>query len=74
MDDRGRAQGMKPSITEHTAIVRALKKRDPEGARAAMHKHLTRVIEGLLEHTEVHEMQKVRATAAEKRRWYTTTR
>lgn len=74
MDDRVREQGMKPSIAEHAAIVRALKKRDPDAARAAMHKHLTRVLEGLLQHTEVREMQKLRESAAEKRRRYTTTR
>ncbi len=74
MDDRVRARGMKPSIAEHAAIVRALKRRDPQAARAAMHKHLTRVIEGLLEHTEVREIEKARATAAEKRRMYASTR
>jgi DNA-binding FadR family transcriptional regulator len=71
VDDRARAQGSKPSIDEHATIVRALKKRDPEAARAAMHKHLTNVIERLLKHTEVREMQRLRETAAEKRRRYT---
>jgi DNA-binding FadR family transcriptional regulator len=74
VDDRVRAQGLKPSITEHVAIVRALKQRDPEAAREAMHRHISRVIERLLRHTEVKEMQRVRATAAEKRRWYSRTR
>jgi DNA-binding FadR family transcriptional regulator len=71
VDDRARAQGSKPSIDEHAAIVRALKKREPEAARAAMHKHVNNVIERLLKHTEVSEMQRVRATAAEKRKRYT---
>jgi len=71
MDDRVRAQGMKPSIAEHAAIVRALTRRDPAAARAAMHRHLARVMKGYLEHTEVREMERVRQTAAEKRRWYT---
>jgi DNA-binding FadR family transcriptional regulator len=69
-DDRVRAKGMKPPIDEHAAIVRALKRRDPEAARAAMQKHISRVIERLLEHTEVREMQRVRETAAAKRRLY----
>ena len=56
------------------AIVRALKKRDPDAARAAMHKHITRVIKGQLQNTEVREMQRVRDTVAEKRRLYTSTR
>jgi DNA-binding FadR family transcriptional regulator len=71
LDDRVRERGMKPSIAEHAAIVRALRRRDPEAARAAMHRHLTRVLDGHLEHTEVREIQRIRETAAEKRRRYT---
>jgi DNA-binding FadR family transcriptional regulator len=74
MDDKGRARGLKPPIEEHTAIVRALKRRNPEAARAAMHKHITRVIEGLLEATEVAEIQRARAVAAEKRQRYSASR
>jgi DNA-binding FadR family transcriptional regulator len=74
MDDRVRARGMKPSISEHAAVVRALKRRDAAAAREAMHKHLTRVLEGLLEHTEVREIQKARETAAQKRRMYSAMR
>jgi DNA-binding FadR family transcriptional regulator len=70
LDDKNRARGLKPPIEEHTLIVRALKRRDPEGARAAMHKHLTRVIESMLKATEVAEMNRARAAAAEKRRRY----
>jgi DNA-binding FadR family transcriptional regulator len=74
MDDRVRARGMKPSISAHAAIVRALKRRDADAARKAMHKHLTRVLEGLLERTEVREIQKVREIAALNRRMYAATR
>lgn len=70
MDDRVRAKGLKPSIAEHTAIVRALRDRNPVAARAAMHHHLTLVIERLLQNTAVKEIQRVRESAAEKRRWY----
>ncbi len=70
LDDKGRARGLKPPIDEHTQIVRALKRRDPDAARAAMHKHLSRVIEGFLEATEVAELKRARAAAAEKRRRY----
>jgi DNA-binding FadR family transcriptional regulator len=73
-DDRVRAQGTKPPIAEHVAIVRALKRRNPEAARAAMHKHITKVIERLLQHTEVREMQRIKETAAEKRRLYSYVR
>jgi DNA-binding FadR family transcriptional regulator len=70
MDDKVRARGLKPPIDEHTAIVRALKRRDPEAARAAMHEHITRVMEGLLKATEVEAIERARAVAAEKRRRY----
>jgi DNA-binding FadR family transcriptional regulator len=70
LDDKGRARGLKPPIEEHTQIVRALKRRDPEAARAAMHKHLTRVIEGFLKATEVAELNRARAVVDEKRRRY----
>jgi len=70
MDDKGRARGLKPPIDEHSAILRALKRHDPEAARAAMHEHISRVIEDMLKVTEVEEMQRARAVAAEKRRRY----
>jgi DNA-binding FadR family transcriptional regulator len=69
-DDRVRAKGLKPSVAEHTAIVRALRERNPVAARAAMHHHLTLVIERLLQNTAVQEIQRVRDSAEEKRRWY----
>ena len=71
MDDKGRARGLKPPIEEHAAILRALKRRDPNAARAAMHQHISRVIDDMLEVTEVKEIERVRAVAAEKRRRYT---
>jgi DNA-binding FadR family transcriptional regulator len=74
MDDKGRARGLKPPIAEHAAIVRALKQHDPEAARAAMHEHITRVIEHMLEVTEVEELERARAVAAEKRRRYSPVR
>src|SRR4051812_1495586 len=70
MDDKSRARGLKPPIEEHAAILRALKRRDPEAARAAMHEHLTRVIDDMLEVTEVKEIELARAVAAEKRKRY----
>lgn len=70
MDVKGRARGLKPPIDEHVAILRALKRRDPEAARAAMREHLSRVIEDMLEVTEVEELERARAVAAEKRKRY----
>ena len=74
LDDKSRASGHKPPIEEHNSIVRALKRRDPGAARAAMHKHLTRVIDSMLEATEVAEIKRARAVAAEKRLRYSATR
>jgi DNA-binding FadR family transcriptional regulator len=68
MDDKSRARGLKPPVDEHSAILRALKRRDPDAARAAMHKHISRVIEDVLKVTEVKEIERARAIAAEKRK------
>lgn len=73
MDNKGRARGLKPPIEEHAAILRALKRRDPEAARAAMREHITRVMEDMLEATEVKEVERARAAVAEKRRRFTVT-
>src|SRR5688572_18860770 len=70
LDDKGRASGLKPPIEEHMLILRALKRHDPDAARAAMHKHLTRVMENMLEATEVADIERARAVAAEKRQRY----
>lgn len=70
MDDKSRARGLKPPIDEHATILRALERRDPDAARAAMREHITRVIEDMLEVTEVEELERARAMAAEKRRRY----
>jgi len=72
MDDKSRARGNKPPVDEHAAIVRALKRRDPDAARAAMHEHISRVIEDMLKVTEVEELERARAVAAEKRRRYSS--
>ena len=45
---------------EHRAILDALTRRDPAGARAAMQSHLEKVRDFLLESTETEEIQKLR--------------
>jgi GntR family transcriptional repressor for pyruvate dehydrogenase complex len=69
MDTKVRALGIKPHIEEHTAILQALKQRDPDAARAAMHDHLTRVMEETFAVTETEALAKsaVRPTARRKR-------
>lgn len=62
-----RDMGVQPRIDEHVEILAALRQRDPNAARAAMRDHLQRVIEGLLEATEMEAMKRTRAELAEKR-------
>lgn len=64
------AAGVKPAVSEHRDILDALSRRDPAAARAAMHDHLSRVIDSLLEATEVEEVEQARARVAERRRRY----
>ena len=65
-----RASGVKPRIEEHTAILNALRRHDPDAARTAMRDHLNRVIDGLLQATEVQELERARAQVAEQRKRY----
>jgi DNA-binding GntR family transcriptional regulator len=65
-----RATGVKPRIDEHTAILKALRQRDADGAREAMREHLTRVIDALLKATEVQELERARQQIAEQRKRY----
>jgi len=44
-----RKQGKRPIIADHRAILDALRARNPEAARRAMHLHLQRVIDQLLD-------------------------
>lgn len=46
--EQARTANILPVVDEHTAVVEALKARDPKGARAAMRAHLEAVIQHLL--------------------------
>ena len=70
LSDKAHAAGVIPRIDEHNLIVDSLRTRDPERARAAMRGHLTRVLESIMEATEVHEMEQARARVAQQRRRY----
>lgn len=52
---------------EHLAILQALRARDPAAARGAMHVHLTRVLDMLLEATEVDEAADLRERLQQRR-------
>lgn len=65
--EKSRNKGYVPVIDEHSAIVEALRTRDPNKARAAMRSHLSRVLEYLLDATEVEAIEEAKARMAEQR-------
>jgi GntR family transcriptional repressor for pyruvate dehydrogenase complex len=52
LHEKARTANVKPVVDEHTAVLAALKARDPEAARAAMRLHLSAVLDSLLFATE----------------------
>jgi len=70
LSTKAHAAGVTPSIDEHAAILDALRRRSPDGARQAMRDHLTRVLNSLLAATEVHELEQARARVAAERKRY----
>lgn len=58
--EKVRGKGFRPRIEEHQAILEALRKRDSQAARAAMRNHLGRLIDELLEATEIEAVEEVR--------------
>jgi GntR family transcriptional repressor for pyruvate dehydrogenase complex len=70
MLNKARAYGVKPMIEDHERIVNALRERDPDAAHAAMHGHLSRVIDALLEASEAESVERARNEAAALRAKY----
>lgn len=68
--EKARAEGVKPRIDEHAAILKALRDRDPPAARAAMRRHLTEVAEMILQATEAEAIERARAEVARTRQRY----
>lgn len=66
--EKVRAEGVKPRIGEHSAIVRALKSGDSKTARNAMRAHLRGVADMVFEATEAEALERVRAEIAGERR------
>lgn len=52
LHEKARTANVKPVVDEHTAVLAALKARDPAAARAAMRLHLSAVLDSLLFATE----------------------
>ena len=64
---KARSANVKPVVEEHTAVLAALRARDPAAARAAMRSHLTQVLDSLLFATEERQIDEARQSAAAKR-------
>ena len=60
--------GMKQRINEHTGILDALRKRSSSAARQAMHDHMDRVIDHLLNATEVLAVESAKQATHERRK------
>jgi len=65
-----RDTGVRPSIDEHWAIYNALAKGDPSAARAAMHTHLSRVIETMFKATEIEAVEQAKRKVSADRARY----
>jgi GntR family transcriptional regulator, hexuronate regulon transcriptional repressor len=65
--EKTRAKGYVPVVGEHRAILAALQARDPNAARAAMRDHLSRVLDYLLDATEIEAIEEAKAKVAAQR-------
>jgi GntR family transcriptional regulator, hexuronate regulon transcriptional repressor len=70
LHEKARTANIKPVVDEHSAILDALRARDPSGARAAMRNHLTQVIDSLLFATEERQIAEARKAAQARRERY----
>lgn len=70
LHEKARTANVKPVVAEHTAVLEALKARDPAGARSAMRAHLTAVLDSLLFATEEKAVAEARRAVAAKRARY----
>lgn len=67
---KARSANIKPAVDEHSAILDALRSRDPAAARTAMRTHLSAVLDSLLFATEEKAIEEARKAAAAKRQRY----
>ncbi|WP_031238426.1 FadR/GntR family transcriptional regulator [Asticcacaulis sp. AC466] len=65
---RAADMGMKQRINEHTGILEALRSRSSSAARQAMHEHMDRVIEHLLNATEVLAVESAKQASHDRRK------
>jgi len=67
---KARSANIKPVVEEHTAVLAALRNRDPIAARAAMRTHLSAVLDSLLFATEERAIEEARRAVEAKRARY----
>lgn len=70
LHEKARTANIKPVVDEHTAVLTALRNRDPVAARAAMRAHLSQVIDSLLFATEERAIEEARLAAMARRQRY----
>ena len=70
LHEKARTANIKPVVDEHTAVLGALRNRDPAAARAAMRAHLAQVIDSLLFATEERAIEDARLAAQARRQRY----
>jgi len=70
LHEKARSANIKPVVDEHTAVLKSLQARDPNGARSAMRAHLAQVIDSLLFATEERAIEEARRNAEAKRARY----
>jgi GntR family transcriptional repressor for pyruvate dehydrogenase complex len=71
LHEKARTANVKPVVDEHTAILEALRQRNPAAARAAMRTHLSAVLDALLFATEEKALEAARQATEAKRARYT---
>lgn len=70
LHEKARTANVKPVVEEHTAVLRALRERDPAAARAAMRAHLAAVLDSLLFATEERAVEEARRAVQAKHSRY----
>lgn len=73
LHEKARTANVKPVVDEHTAVLEALKARDPVAARSAMRAHLAAVLDSLLFATEEKVVAEARRAVQAKRDRYRQT-
>lgn len=70
LHEKARTANVKPVVDEHSAVLEALRRRDPAAARAAMRAHLAAVLDSLLFATEEKAVEEARRAVRAKRERY----